>query len=129
MKSYPRARATGETVREIIARILLEEISDPRVSFVTVTGVEVSQDLRHANVYVTAHGGDERYREALLGLESAKGRIRTLMGRAVRMKYVPDLHFKIDPSVDEAVRIADAIRAEIEAGRAPADVEEPEGDA
>jgi ribosome-binding factor A len=114
MKPYPRSRVTGETVREVVASIVLTKITDPRVALVTVTSVEVSADLRHANVYVTAHGDEERYREALRGLESAKGRIRRELGQAVRMKYVPDLHFRIDPSVDEAERIEGVIREEKE---------------
>lgn len=114
MKSYPRSRATGETVREVVARILLEEIADPRIALVTVTGVEMSPDLRHANVYVTAHGDTSRYREVIEGLDSAKGRIRTLLGQAVRLRYVPELHFRIDPAVDEAERISEALRQEAE---------------
>jgi ribosome-binding factor A len=117
MKSFPRSRAMGETVREVVARILLEEIADPRIDLVTVTGVDMSPDLRHANVYVTTSGDEARRREMLDGLQSAKGRVRTLLGQAIRMRYVPELHFRIDPAVDEAVRIADALRAERESGR------------
>ena len=126
MKSFPRSRVTGETVREAVARILLSEIKDPRVELVTVTSVEVSRDLRHANVFVTAHGGPERYAEVLAGLRSASGRVRTLLGRQVRMRYVPELHFLIDPSLDEAQRIAEVLRHEQEAGRAPAAEEDGE---
>jgi ribosome-binding factor A len=114
MKTYPRARAMGETVREIVARILLEESSDPRLDLVTVTGVEMSPDLRHANVFVTAHGDESRLADAMAGLDAAKGRIRTLLGGAIRMRYVPELHFRIDPAIDEASRISDAIRQERE---------------
>ncbi|HEX9093736.1 MAG TPA: 30S ribosome-binding factor RbfA [Coriobacteriia bacterium] len=120
MKSFPRSRVTGETVRAVVARILLEDVKDPRVDFVTVTAVHMSPDLRHANVFVTAHGDAERYATALAGLRSASGRIRSLLGRSVRMRYVPELHFEIDPSVDEALRIAEVLRREEAAGRAPA---------
>jgi ribosome-binding factor A len=123
VKSYSRSRVTGETVREIVAAILLEDVSDPRVEFVTVTGVTMSPDCQHANVFVTAHGGLDRYREVLAGLKSAKGRIRTRLGQSVRMRYVPDLHFMIDPSVDEAARITSVIAAERAAGRAADDAE------
>ncbi len=131
MKTYPRSRAMGETVREIIARLLLEEVADPRVDLVTVTGVDMSPDLRHANVFVTAHGDAARVAEAMAGLESAKGRLRALLGEAVRLRYVPDLHFKIDPSIDEATRIGDAIRLQHELGRVGPDgpETEPDGDA
>lgn len=124
MKSYPRSRVKGETVREAVARILLTEIKDPRVELVTVTSVEVSPDLRHANVFVTAHGGPERYREALEGLESASGRIRTLLARETRTKYVPDLHFRIDPSLDQGETIESALRREHELGRVPVESDE-----
>jgi ribosome-binding factor A len=119
VRSYPRSRATGETVREVVASLLIEEVADPRVEFVTVTGVEMSPDLRHANIFITTHGDASRYAEALAGLDSAKGRIRTLVGQAIRLKYVPELHFRIDPSVDEAMKIASVIEGEYEAGRAP----------
>jgi ribosome-binding factor A len=123
VKSYPRARVTGETVREAVALILLSDIKDPRVDLVTVTSVQVSADLKHADIYVTAHGGPERYAEALAGLRSAAGRIRTLLGRSVRMRCVPELHFEIDPSVDEAIRITELLARERAAGRAPAEDE------
>jgi ribosome-binding factor A len=121
VKSYPRSRVTGETVREVIARTLLEDVKDPRVEFVTVTGVAMSPDRRHANVYVTARGAD-RYADALAGLNSAKGCIRGALGEAVRMKYVPELHFAIDPSVDEAERIYGVLASERAAGRVPEEV-------
>jgi ribosome-binding factor A len=83
----------------------------------------MSPDRRHANVFVTAHGAD-RYADALAGLNSAKGCIRRELGEAVRMKYVPELHFAIDPSVDEAERIYGVLASERAAGRVPEDVPE-----
>lgn len=93
-----------------MADILIDEVSDPRLELVTVTGVEVSPDLRHAIVYVIAHGDQERYESALQGLKSATGRIRSALGKRVRLKFVPELHFRIDPSVDEGMRIAEALK-------------------
>jgi ribosome-binding factor A len=132
MKSHPRTRVAGEHIREAVARILLSQVRDPRVDLVTVTSCVVSPDLRHADVYVTAHGDQERYAEALAGLDSAKGRIRAVLGQEIRMKYVPELHFKIDESVDEGIRITQALRREYDAGRGPrdeADAENEERDA
>lgn len=123
MKTYPRSRVTGEKVREVVARTLLEDVKDPRVELVTVTGVAMTPDLRHASIFVIARG-PERYAEALAGLQSAKGRIRTAVGKALRMKYVPDLHFAIDPTVDNAERITAVILAEIEAGRGPREADD-----
>jgi ribosome-binding factor A len=126
MRSFPRSRVTGETVRGVVARALLEDIKDPRVELVTVTGVSVSPDLRYATVYVAVHGDEARHASALAGLDSAKGRIRATLGRAVSMRYVPELTFAIDPSVAEAARISELIRDEIAAGRGGgADEEDP----
>jgi len=122
MRSFPRTRAMSETVREVIARILLEEIADPRVGFVTVTGVELSPDLRYATIYVAVPEGREPA-DALAGLKAATGRIRSLLGERVRTRYTAELTFKVDPAIEEATRIANAIRSERELGRVPDDVE------
>ena len=126
MKAYPRSRAMGETVREVIARLLLEEVADPRVALVTVTGVEMSPDLRHAKVFVTAHGDEARIADALAGLDSAKGRLRTMLAAEVRLRHAPDLHFSVDPAIAEANRITDAIRLQYELGRVGPDEETDE---
>ncbi len=121
MEPTPRTRKLNETVKEALAEVLCEDISDPRLSFVTVTSVEVTRDLRHARVYVTTHGDVERYRAMLAGLESAKRRIRSALGTRVSMKYLPELAFLVDESVDEGVRIGEVLRHERAEGRAPAD--------
>jgi ribosome-binding factor A len=109
VKSYSRARRTDESVRQALAQILLSEVKDPRVELITITSVVVSPDLRHANVFITTHGDEDRYKQALAGLQSAKGRIRSALGRDLVMKYVPDLHFFIDESVDEGQRISEKL--------------------
>lgn len=115
MKRTSRTRKLNESVREAIAAILLEEVQDPRLELVTVTGVNVSPDLRYAEVYVTTHGDAERYAELIAGLNSAKGRIRAALAERVSMRFLPALRFHIDASVDEGERIAEALRAEREA--------------
>jgi ribosome-binding factor A len=114
VKSTPRTRKLGEAIREAIAAILLEEIADPRVDLVTVTSVEVSTDLGLANIYVVTHGEQERQDALIAGLESAKNRIRTSLGKRVLMRVVPDLRFKIDPSVEQGMRISKALKDEAE---------------
>ncbi len=110
MKETPRTRKLNEMAREAIASILIEKIADPRLDMVTLTGVKVSSDLTVANVYVIAHGDQERYDEVLAGLESAKGRIRSLLGQRVKMRFTPELRFFIDESVDEGMRISEALK-------------------
>lgn len=100
-------RRMDEAVREHVAEILTTEISDPRLSLVTVTGAKVSPDRSVANVYVSAER--DRYGEVLAGLESAKGRIRSILGRALGWRVSPELRFFIDDSVDTGERIATAL--------------------
>ncbi len=102
-------RKVNEAVREALAEIISRDMKDPRLELVTVTSAEVTGDLRHATVYVTAHGGEERYSDALAGLESGRGRIRSLLGERVDMRFTPELDFRIDESVDEGMRIAEIL--------------------
>ncbi len=101
------ARKVDEQVRETVAAILAVDISDPRVAFVTVTGAKVSPDKSVASVYVAAAPGT--YEQVLDGLESAKGHIRSRLGRSLGWRVSPELRFFIDASVDESERIAEAL--------------------
>ncbi len=100
-------RKNDEQVREAAAAILATEISDPRVALVTVTGARVSPDKSVATVYVSAD--PERYDEVLAGLESAKGRVRSLLGSSLGWRVSPQLRFFIDESVDQGERISRAL--------------------
>lgn len=110
MRVTPRMRKVNETVKEALAEVLETEVSDPRLELVTITGADVAADLRTATVYVIAHGGEERYAEVLAGLASATHRIRRALGARIRTKYLPHLDFRIDPSIDEAMRIYEALK-------------------
>lgn len=109
MKQTPNSRRLNETAREIVASILVSEVSDPRLELVTVTGAEVSPDRSMMSVYVSTD--PDRYDEVLAGLESAKGRIRSLLGQAISWRVTPELRFFIDESVDSGMRIEEALRA------------------
>lgn len=104
MKQTSTSRRVNEELREKIANVLLFQIADPRLELVTVTDVEVSKDREVANVYVSADAS--RYDEVMEGLEAAKGRIRSLVGKSLGWRVTPELRFFIDPSVDAAERIA-----------------------
>jgi len=110
MKQTPRTRKLSETIREIVASLIQDEIADPRLELVTVTGVDVTPDVSVATVYVIAHGDEARYEEVLAGLASANGRIRSLLGRRLHTRLTPELRFDIDRSVDEGLRITQALK-------------------
>lgn len=109
MKQTPNSRRLSETAREIIASILVSEVSDPRLELVTVTGAEVSPDRSVMLVFVSTD--PDRYDEVLAGLESAKGRIRSLLGKSITWRVTPELRFYIDESVDSGMRMEEALRA------------------
>jgi ribosome-binding factor A len=112
LRPYPRTRQVDESLKEVLAEIIERRITDPRLEFVTITGVSVSRDVRYATVYVTAHGGAERYADMLAGFDSAKGRIRALLGEQMTLKFTPELTFVVDESVDEGARIDRALATE-----------------
>ena len=95
--SYKRAERVGDQIRMEVADILARRTKDPRVGFITVTGVDLSSDLRLAKVYVTTlQEGQEAH--ALEGLNSALGFIRAELGRRLALRYTPDLIFRQDKS-------------------------------
>jgi ribosome-binding factor A len=116
-----RADRVAEAIREEVATFLAEGVKDPRVvGFVTVTGVEVTQDLRHARVFVSVMGTDAERAATFQGLESLAGHLRPLVARRLRLRFAPELEFKADPTVERASRI-ETLLAQIREGQIPAD--------
>ena len=122
MKQGSSSRKVNEQAREVIASILLFDISDPELSMVTITGCEVSFDRSVCNVYYTAE--PDRYEDAAAAFKAAAGRIRSLMARRLSWRVVPELRFMLDRSVDTAERIAGALARESQ--RPPVIVKEEE---
>jgi ribosome-binding factor A len=106
----------NEVVREALADEL-ERMNDPRLAMVTITGVEVTPDLRHARVYYAALG---RHDEAVAGaLRSAAAHLRGVLGHEVRLKYLPRLEFLLDPAIEEGQRVEAIIRSLHEESHGP----------
>ena len=118
-KQYPRVARLNEVVMECLAEEV-ERLSDPRLGFVTITGVEIASDLRTADVFYSVFRRGEVPDESAAGLASAAAHLRTHIGREVRMKYSPELRFIADESVASGERIeailrtlqADGVRAD-----------------
>lgn len=103
---FRRADRVGDLIRRELSRLLLREVKDPRLSQVIVTAVQVSPDLRHARVFVTAGTGGTDRADALKGLQAAVGFLRGHLGRSLRLRYAPELAFEADESVDRSLHIA-----------------------
>ena len=104
-----RPEQVAGTIRQVIAEALTREIRDPRVGFVTVTGVLVTNDLAHARVTVSVPGDEAEKTRALQGLQSAAGFLRSRASRALSTRTVPELHFELDKGVEHAARIEELL--------------------
>jgi ribosome-binding factor A len=101
-----RPDRVAEGIREVVATFLAEGVKDPRVvGLVTVTGVDLTRDLRHAKVFVSIMGSDAERAATMDGLASAAQHLRSLAGRELRLRVAPEITFRLDESVARAARI------------------------
>ena len=122
-----RPDRVAEAIREEVATFLAEGVKDPRVvGLVTVTGVDVTRDLRHAKVFVSILGSDAERAATLDGLGSVASHLRPRIGRALRLRIAPEIAFKLDQSVAHAARI-ESLLAQIHEDR-PVDDTTPASD-
>jgi ribosome-binding factor A len=101
-------RRVNEALRQVLSEALLE-LKDPRIGFVTVTGVETSPDLRSARVFVSVLGSERKREKSLAGLDAAHGVLQARVSRELRLKRTPLLAFEYDPSVAHGVRMSQLI--------------------
>ncbi len=103
-----RMRRVNESLRQVLSEAL-PELKDPRIGFVTVTGVETSSDLRHARVFVSVLGSERNRHKTLAGLAAAHGVLQARVARELRLKRTPQLTFEYDPTVERGVRMSKLI--------------------
>ncbi len=104
--AFSRSERVADLLKKEVAAMLFREIKDPRVQgIVTVISVKVTRDLRHAEFFVTVLGGHLEEKAALKGLHKASGFIRRSLGKRLRMRRIPELHFKLDETVKAQERI------------------------
>ena len=115
-KEFSRSRRVGEQIQRDLAELIRDEVKDPRVGMVTITAVEASSDLSHAKVFVTVLP-DEKLTESLEGLCRAAGFLRRELGRRMRMRSVPQLHFTHDESVSRGAYLSSVIDEAVAADR------------
>ena len=100
-----RMRRVNAAVKEVLSEAV-PELKDPRIGFVTITGVETSRDLRHARVFVSVLGSKRKRENSMTALTAAHGLLQARLGRELRMKRTPQLTFEYDPTVERGVRLS-----------------------
>ncbi|VBB44363.1 Ribosome-binding factor A [uncultured Desulfatiglans sp.] len=113
MLAGTRSRKVGDEILKEMAMILLESVKDPRTRDVTLTGIKLSKDLQRARVYYSVLGGSEEVRQAQTGLDSAKGFIKRQISLKMSLRYVPEIIFEHDPSLERGSameRLLESIR-------------------
>ena len=99
----------SEALRREIGNIIQHELKDPRLGFITVTRVELTQDLRYAKVFFSVLGKEEEHKKTKEALDSALGFIRRLIAQRIRLRLVPEISFKEDRSAEYSIRIQEAL--------------------
>ncbi|WP_425807389.1 30S ribosome-binding factor RbfA [Desulfitobacterium sp. Sab5] len=105
-----RASRLGETLKEEISQMIREDLKDPRIGFVTVTSVEVADDLGHAKVFISVLGDEQKSKDSMEALKRASGFVRSEIGKRIRLRHVPEIVFKYDSSIQHGAHIAELLR-------------------
>jgi ribosome-binding factor A len=100
-----RTERVADQIAKEVSLIIDRELKDPRVGFVTVTGAKVTEDLRYADVYVSVLGDKDKREKSMAGLARASGFVRSLVGKRVRLRYVPEIRFRLDDSLIRAEKV------------------------
>jgi len=111
MAESVRARKLAERIQQVVATMLDTRVKDPRLGFVTVTDVRVTGDLQNATVFYTVRGTDEERAGTAAALESARGLIRSEVGKQTGIRLTPTLEFQLDAIPENAAQLEDALRA------------------
>lgn len=100
-----RRAKVEELIKQELSQMILSEVKDPRVGFVTVTGVKMTPDLREARAYISVMGDENKVKSSLAGIESAMPFFKRELGKRVRLRYMPNLTFELDKSLDYSEHI------------------------
>lgn len=106
-----RTDRVAALIQSALSELLLRGVKDPRVGMVTITGVKISPDLKHASVYVTSLGDEAGQGRMLAGLASARPYLQSQVGRRLGLRFTPELRFEVDPSIEAAARLERLLQA------------------
>lgn len=104
-----RSEKVADLIHKEVSQILMKNLKDPRIGFVTITRVDVSEDCRLAKIYFSVMGSLLDKENTMKGLDSAKGYVRKELGRRMRLRYTPEIMFQFDPSIEYAIHIEEVI--------------------
>jgi len=105
-----RSEKVADLIQREVSAMLVKSVKDPRIGFVTITKVTVSEDCRFAKVYFSVAGTPAERENSGKGLESAKGYVRKELGRRLQLRYTPEIVFQFDPSIEYAIHMEEVIR-------------------
>jgi len=108
--STPRIARLRELFKQETSAILQRQLRDPRIGFVSVTDVELSHDLRHAKIFVSIFGGAAEKARTMEALTNARGYVRTELARRIRLRYIPQVAFRMDESIERGARVNQLLR-------------------
>jgi ribosome-binding factor A len=110
MIPFARSERVGGLIQKVLSEILKKDIRDPRLKMTTITEVEVSRDLKLARIYFTAPGGKQEKDKVLKGFNSARGYIKRILAHEIDLKYMPDIKFFYDDSLEYGAHIDELIK-------------------
>lgn len=109
--SYQRTRRIEEEIRKSLSHIIIEQIKDPRIgNLVSIVRVELSKDNKYAKIYVSVFGDKAEKESAMEGLVKASGFLRKELATALKLRHVPEIHFKLDSSIEHSLAVAGIIK-------------------
>ena len=110
MLAGKRTTRVGDQILKGIANLLMQKVKDPRVKGVTLTGIYLSNDLKHAKIFYSLIGSEDDVRRAQTGLDSAKGYIKRKVGQHLSLRYMPEIEFFYDERMDEEERVEEILK-------------------
>jgi ribosome-binding factor A len=108
-----RQERMSQEIKRMLSIIIQEHIKDPRIDFssVSITRVDVAQDISHARVYISILGSDEKQEETMNALQKARGYIRSELAKGIQIRHAPDIEFRLDKSIEHGLRITSLLES------------------
>lgn len=104
-----RVQRVAEEIKKETGKIIYDELNDPRIGFVTITKVDLTRDLRFAKIYFSLLGTKKQLRDTRVGLVRATGFIRRLLGQRIKLRYIPEIAFKLDEGAEYSIHISEVL--------------------